>query len=176
MTAYVFSTTDSMSVTAGNSASSRIYALSPGSFEIKITQIYYSMMNIGTTENTFLPVFGYAPTVYRYSGGSASSGTSVTPIGLRASAASPSTTARWGTGVSISGTQTLMYYPLPLTGSSSNQASVTYAFPSDFIISPGSVFAFVTGNIFGTGSGGATISGTVQVQLYFEELRLAWHS
>lgn len=176
MTAYVLSTTVSVSVTAGNSATPRTYALSPTSSEIKITQIYYSMVNIGTTDNAFLPVFGYAPTMYRYSGGSVSGGTAVTPIGLRAGAAAPATTARWGTGISISGTQTLLYYPLPITGSTSNQAAVTYSFPSDCIVSPGSVLSFETGNIFGTGSGGATISGTVQVQIYFEELRLSWHT
>lgn len=176
MTFYVMSTTESHSVTAGTTVASRIYALSPVSSEIRITQLYWAMLGVSGSDETFTPVFGYAPSVYRNTGGSASGGTTVTPTPLRSDATAASTTARWGSAVSISGTQTYVYSPLPLTGSNTTAASNTYKFPSDFIISPGAVFSFATGGIFGTGSSGATINGTVQVQLYFEELRLSWHT
>lgn len=179
MTSYVFAVTNTpSSVDIGDTLSSQIYTLAPGSFEIKITQVDYGVVSVAASDTQITPHVGYAPTIYRYASGTASGGTTATPMALRQGSASPSTATRWGTGVSVSGTQTLLYSPLPVTATNSANSSKSYVFPSDLIVSPGGVLSFVTGGMGTGGSGGigATITATIQVIVYFEELRLAWHT
>lgn len=174
MTAYVAGNTESYSSSAGASAASKIFALAPQSFEVKIMSIEYGISQVGTSGTNFQSVV--RPAAYRYTSSSPSGGTALTPVALRQGSATASATSRFGSGTSVSGTSVYIETMPPLGvgnyGAISDPALATYSFPADFTVSPGSVFVFQTGG-FGAGGDG-TIGGVFRIFVYFEELRLTW--
>lgn len=177
MTAYVWSTTTTASFSPGGSSAASIsFALSPVLYEVKLLQIEYTLTNVNDTYGgAITPTMQFAPTLYRYSTGTASSGTSATPVALRQNAPASSMTARWGTGVSVSGTQNYIASPSPMKSTPNNDIGATYTCPFDLTVQAGGVLLFTTGSIGGSGAGGYTNSGRIQVTAYVEEYRLAWH-
>lgn len=175
MTAYSTSATVAFSG-PGLSTTPQIWCtVAPGSFETKIILIEYGMFSIGDDYTGGNAIVGWTPRFYRYSGGVASSGTSVTPLPLRQGSAAASATSRVGSSVSITGTQALIAYPSGQGSGSGGSTNLNYQFPFDLTVTPGSVFALSTGTITLDGVPSANnISGSIRLNVYFEELRLSW--
>lgn len=173
MTAYLSSGTVNFSAAAGVNTATIRYTLSPGSFEIRILSIEYGLQSVGTSGTNYLAVS--RPLLNRYSAGSASGGSAITPVALRQGSAAASASSRFGTGVSVSGTSVYIVNLPPISVSNyfsvSDPAAVTYQFPVDLTVAPGSVFSIE--GLVGAGGDG-TISGFVRMNIYFEELRLTW--
>jgi hypothetical protein len=136
--------------------------------------IDYGIQQVGTSGTNFQSVV--RPQLWRYTGGSASGGTALTPVALRQGSAAASATSRFGSGTSVSGTGAYFANMPPLGvgnfGNISDPPLATYTFPADFTVAPGSVLSFQTGT-FGAGGDG-TIGGVFRIFVYFEELRLTW--
>lgn len=164
MTAYAASATYSDS--ASGTGLDIGLTISPVSYEIRIIRFEYGLvgLNFGVSGGTatLTPVTGI-----RYTTGTASGGTAITPSPLRQGSATASATSRYGT-VSSTGTQVRVAQmtPIPWTDVPSGAG---YDFPLDVTVSPGSVMMFALSSYHST--------GTMQIGLtaYFEELRLAWH-
>jgi hypothetical protein len=177
MTAYVVSitTTASFDFSGSGPADPIFLSFSPVLYETKLLQIEYTLTNVNDTyDGSITPVMQFTPAIYRYSTGTASGGTAVTPVALRQGASASSTTSRWGTGVAVSGTATHIASLSPLKTSPTIDIGETYKSPFDLTVSPGGVFLFTTGSIGGSGASSATNSGRVQIVFYFEEFKLAW--
>jgi hypothetical protein len=176
MTAYSVAVQTTFASTIANSGNVDLnFAIVPGLYEIKVSSIEYSMLNtVQTTASQYAPsAWGY-PEVYRNNGGSASGGTAITPSPLRHSAAAASATSRVGTGTTVSGTPVFLT-ATPNFGNITFPLSANYAFPYDVTVAPGSSFLFsIVTRVNDGGSGGATITATVRIAMYFEELRLSW--
>jgi hypothetical protein len=173
MTAYAVSTSET---NAGTSAISLF--VSPGTYEIRIPQIVFSYQSNAFNEVEMTGTVGYYT-----SGMSGGSSVGIGPMRQ----GSPATTATASTGASGSGT----FYSLGtyLNGQYTNNSigpnnaiipgvvlfagSYTFTPPFDLILSPGTALA--TTLTADAATGGADAGGTLDINIFFEELRLSWH-
>lgn len=179
MTAYTASASIDQTGTALNSYSTPFdVSLKPVSFEIRIISVQYAVSGvrpngsstIGTTVSA-----GTTPEITRLSAGTVSGGSALTPRALREGAASATATARSGTGLSYTGTEN--YGGILPTLQATGGGVVTYTFPADFTVSPGTVLRFTNTGVLVRSSSAVTPSESqliVSVDIIFEELRLAW--
>jgi hypothetical protein len=149
-------------------------SVSPVSYEVKILTLEYSMRNSLSTTGSGPAAWGY-PQLYRYNSGTASGGSSLTPAPLRNGTAAASTTSRQGNNVSISGTQLFLGETSYVGAVNVYPQAGNYTFPADVTVSPGSVFALSIRIGAADGqSSSSTVSGSIRLKVYFEELRLSW--
>lgn len=165
MTAYVATTSFSF-----NGSTTASLAVRAGTFEMKINKVDFgiTVQNTGSVGG----VGGMGPSIKRFSSGTISGSTSVTPQPLRQGSLATTATAR-GVTVSVSGSGTLIATAAGLTASADpgfGFANSTYEPPFDFTVSPGGVFQVVVD----CGANGTT-SATGTITAYYEELRLSWH-
>jgi hypothetical protein len=149
------------------------FAVRAGTYEIKISRIEYGIPGISGGSQ---PTAAIRPTIYRYTTGTISGGSAITPAPLSQGAPAATSTAAMGQSMTISGAIT-RFTDLPAQSISSGATTVssvggfgTYTPAFDCTISPGSVFVLQMGWSL---SGGGTATAVAGV--YFEELRLAWH-
>lgn len=160
MTAYLSSSTISFS-----SGGVVWVAVRAGSYELKMSRFEYGI--VGLSGGT-APTAAVRPTIYRYAGASVSGGSATTPMPLRQGAPVTTATARIGQPLTVTGTSSY----LTVCNNHLNTAAslVTYEPVYDLTVSPGSAFVAQFGWQI---SGGGTAD--LQANVYYEELRLAWH-
>lgn len=171
MTLYAAATTQTFTGTVGSTFDIAL-AISPGSYEVRMTRIEVAFVEMSTTNpNVTSPTaWSYKNQLRRRVGGSASGGTAFTPTPLRQGAVASSSTARFGT-LSLTGTDVFVASAGLLGWATGDPVALTYETPFDLTFSPGSPFIFT---MFITVTGGGTLTITPAVTCFFEELRLSW--
>lgn len=78
--------------------------------------------------------------------------------------------------MSVSGTQVFLGETSYVGAVNVYPQGGNYTFPSDVTVTPGSVFALAIriDTADGGDPTGATVSGSIRLKVYFEELRLSW--
>lgn len=180
MTAYSTAASTTFSGTISTANSTQLipvrFTVAPVAYEVRIARIDYNISGQTVSGGSSPSVGMWAfPKIYRYTSGSASSGSTLTPPALRQGSSVASATVRYGSATTVSGTQE-SFGPAPNLGYLGNTwpDTQTYEFLSDFTVAPGSVFVFDSSPGIQANQTGVNIGGTMKVSIFFEELRLTW--